>query len=73
MTTSQKLSDEKIAALAARFDHHGPEYRVGFYFKDINEFGLYGLFAGNGDDTITSYYRTDRTFQKEEHVFAWDD
>ena len=27
MTTSQKLSDEKIAALAARFDHHGPEYR----------------------------------------------
>ncbi|MDF0515749.1 hypothetical protein P0R31_00640 [Bradyrhizobium yuanmingense] len=41
------------------------ETRVGFYFKDINEYGMYSFFAGNGDDFIESYYRTDSTFQKE--------
>ncbi|QHO74658.1 hypothetical protein ACH79_20475 [Bradyrhizobium sp. CCBAU 051011] len=38
---------------------------VGFYFKDLDEYGLYGFFAGNGDEFFESYYRTDRTFQEE--------
>jgi hypothetical protein len=64
----------ETAHLSAFHVNHGPEYRVGFYFKDIDEFGLYGLFVGNGDETITSYYRTDRTFQEDdERVFPWDD
>ncbi|MGY3607253.1 MULTISPECIES: hypothetical protein [unclassified Bradyrhizobium] len=63
----------ETAHLSAFHVNHFAEFRVGFYFKDIDEFGLYGHFAGNGDESITSYYRTDRTFQKEEHVFAWDD
>jgi hypothetical protein len=75
--TRRKAKDGELlfetAHLSAFHVNHGPEYRVGFYFKDINEFGLYGLFVGNGDETITSYYRTDRTFQNEEHVLAWDD
>ncbi|MBR1154275.1 hypothetical protein [Bradyrhizobium sp. JYMT SZCCT0428] len=45
---------------------HFAESRVGFFFKDTEEFGLYGFFAGNDDDVYHSYYRTDRTFQKEE-------
>lgn len=44
---------------------HFAESRVGFYFKDLEEYGLYGFFAGNGDEYHESYYRTDRTFQKE--------
>ncbi|TYO61956.1 hypothetical protein FXV83_35660 [Bradyrhizobium hipponense] len=75
--TRRKAKDGELlfetAHLSAFHVNHGPEYRVGFYFKDINEFGLYGLFAGNGDETITSYYRTDRTFQKEEMLAPWYD
>jgi hypothetical protein len=51
---------------------HVPEIRVGFYFKDINEYGLYGFFAGNGDETFESYYRTDSTFKKEEMLLHDD-
>ncbi len=49
------------------------ESRVGFYFKDTEEFGLYGFFAGNDDDVYHSYYRTDRTFQKEEMLLTNDE
>jgi hypothetical protein len=51
---------------------HVPEFRVGFYFKDLNEYGLYGFFAGNGDETFESYYRTDSTFTKEEMLLHND-
>ena len=44
---------------------HFAESRVGFYFKDLDEYGMHSFFAGNGDDFIESYYRTDSTFQKE--------
>jgi hypothetical protein len=49
------------------------ESRVGFYFKDTEEFGLYSFFAGNDDDVFRSYYRTDRTFQKEEMLVTSDE
>jgi len=51
---------------------HFAESRLGFYFKDTNEYGLYGFFAGNGDEFHESYYRTDRTF-KQEGVLLYDD
>ena len=52
---------------------HFDESRVGFYFKDLGEYGLYGAFAGNGDEFIQSYYRTDRTFQEEARLLNNDD
>jgi hypothetical protein len=52
---------------------HVAESRVGFYFKDLDEYGLYGFFAGNDDDVYHSYYRTDRTFQKEEMLLTNDE
>jgi hypothetical protein len=51
---------------------HFAETRVGFYFKDLQEYGLYGGFAGNGDEFHDSYYRTDRTFRKEEVLVTLD-
>ena len=53
------------AHLRAYHVEHVPEIRVGFYFKDLNEYGMYGFFAGNGDETFETYYRTDSTFRKE--------
>lgn len=46
---------------------------MGFYFKDLDEYGLYGFFAGNDDDVYHSYYRTDRSFQKEEMLLHDED
>ena len=43
---------------------------MGFYFKDLEECGLYGVFAGNDDDVIESYYRTDRIFREEGAAFV---
>ena len=61
----------ETAHLSAFSVSHCAENRVGFYFKDTEEFGLYGIFVGNGDDIIKSYYRTDRTFQKEEMLMPY--
>ncbi len=63
----------ETAHLSAFGVSHFAESRVGFYFKDTEEFGLYGVFAGNDDDVIESYYRTDRTFQKEEMLLTNDE
>lgn len=52
---------------------HFAESRVGFYFKDLEEYGLYGFFGGNGDEFFESYYRSDRSFQKEEMLLTLDD
>jgi hypothetical protein len=60
------------AHLSAFHVDHFAETRVGFYFKDLNEYGLYGGFAGDGDEFHDSYYRTDRTFQKEEGLMTLD-
>lgn len=60
----------ETAHLSAFRVSHFAESRVGFYFKDTEEFGLYGFFAGNDDDVYHSYYRTDRTFQKEEMLLT---
>lgn len=56
----------ETAHLSAYHVDHSAEFRVGFYFKDIDEYGLYGVFAGYDDDVIASYYRTDRTFKEEQ-------
>src|SRR4051794_13930657 len=37
----------ETAHLSAFHVNHPAESRVGFYFKDTEEFGLYGFFAGN--------------------------
>jgi hypothetical protein len=60
----------ETAHLSAFFVSHFAEARVGFYFKDINECGLYGYFAGNGDEFFESYYRSDKTFKTEGRL-AW--
>ena len=51
---------------------HPIQTRVGFHFKDINEFGLYGFLAGDGDEFQESYYRSDRAFVTEE-LLLYDD
>jgi hypothetical protein len=63
----------QTAHLSAFHVSHFAESSVGFYFKDLEEFGLYGFFAGNDDDVFHSYYRTDRTFQKEEMLLTNDE
>lgn len=63
----------ETAHLSAFHVDHVAESRVGFYFKDLDEYGLYGFFAGNDDDVYHSYYRTDRTFQKEEMLLTNDE
>jgi hypothetical protein len=63
----------ETAHLSAFRVSHFAESRVGFYFKDTEEFGLWGCFAGNDDDVYQSYYRTDRTFQKEEILLTNDE
>lgn len=52
------------AHMAAYHVEHMPDFRVGFYFKDLNEYGLYGFFSHEGAN-YESYYRTDSTFKKE--------
>jgi hypothetical protein len=63
----------ETAHLSAFHVSHFAESRVGFYFKDLDEYGLYGFFAGNGDEFFESYYRTDRTFQEEGRLLYNDD
>jgi hypothetical protein len=63
----------ETAHLSAFKVDHFAEFRVGFHFKDINEFGMYGHFAGDADDFYESYYRTDQSFQKEERLVTLDD
>jgi len=63
----------ETAHLSAFNVSHFAESRVGFYFKDTEEFGLWGCFADNDGGVIESYYRTDRTFQKEEMLLTNDE
>lgn len=63
----------ETAHMSAFHVSHPAESRVGFYFKDLEEYGLYGFFAGNDDDVFHSYYRSDRTFQKEEMLLTNDE
>jgi hypothetical protein len=63
----------ETAHLSAFHVDHFCESRVGFYFKDLDEYGLWCGFAGEGDVYIESYYRTDRTFQEEGQLLHDDD
>lgn len=63
----------ETAHLTAFGVKHFVESRVGFYFKDLDEYGLYSFFAGNGEDFIETYYRTDSTFQEEGQLLHDDD
>jgi hypothetical protein len=47
---------------------HFAEFRLGFYFKDIKQYGLYGSFDG-----FEKYYRTDSDFKKEELLYYDED
>ncbi len=44
---------------------HFAESRLGFHFKDIEEYGLYGFFAGGPGEYYDSYYRSDASFKIE--------
>ena len=44
---------------------HFAEARLGFHFKEIEEYGLYGFFAGETGEYYDSYYRSDRSFKTE--------
>jgi hypothetical protein len=63
----------ETAHLAAYHLNHFAESRVGFYFKDLDEYGMYSFFAGNDEDFFESYYRTDSTFEKEGMLLHDDD
>ena len=62
----------ETATMSAFHVDHPIQTRVGFHFKDINEFGLYGFLEGDGDEFQESYYRSDRAFVKEE-LLLYDD
>ena len=62
----------ETAKMSAFHVDHPIQTRVGFHFKDINEFGLYGFLEGDGDEFQESYYRSDRAFVKEE-LLLYDD
>ena len=62
----------ETAKMSAFHVDHPIQTRVGFHFKDINEFGLYGFLAGDGDEFQESYYRSDRAFVVEE-LLLFDD
>jgi hypothetical protein len=55
----------ETAHMAAYRVSHFAESRVGFYFKDINEYGLYGSFVGEPGEYYDSYHRSDSTFKTE--------
>jgi len=63
----------ETAHLQAFHLNNPAEFRVGFYFKDLDAYGIYGVFAGNGDETITSYYRSDSAFTTETMLAPWYD
>lgn len=47
---------------------HFVEYRLGFYIKDTEEYGLYSSW-----EDFENFYRSDSTFTKEEHLMYDDD
>lgn len=65
----------ETAQMCAYHVDHFAESRVGFYFKGLEEFGLYGFFVGNDPDVDIhhSYYRSDRTFQEEGRLLYDED
>jgi hypothetical protein len=52
---------------------HFAESRLGFHFKDIEEYGLYGVFAGEPGEYYDSYYRTDSAFKTEQRLITRDE
>ncbi len=56
---------------AACYVSHYAENRYGFYFKDTNEFGLYGIFFADGrDEPYRSFLRSDAKFEAEKCLDA---
>jgi hypothetical protein len=55
--------------LAVRYVSHFAESRMGFHFKDTDEYALYGVFiADNPDKPYRSFYRSDAFFKAENHI-----
>jgi hypothetical protein len=52
--------------------NHFAESRLGFHFKDIEEYGLYGFFAGEPGEYYDSYCRTDSAFKTEQTLVTRD-
>lgn len=58
---------ENAHIIVYRLDHFA-EFRLGFYIKEIDEYGIYGSFDG-----FEEYYRSDNSFTKEESLMYDDD
>lgn len=67
----------KEAAESAEFDwpdwsvrrvSHYAENRFGIHDKRTNQFGLYGFFIADDGRTFRSWYRSDPSFEQEEHL-----
>jgi hypothetical protein len=54
---------------------HFAEFRISFYFKDINEYGIYSFFVGNDPDidVFETFYRSDAEFKKEQILICDDE
>lgn len=64
----QEVLFENANLVVYKVNPNFEEERVGFYFKDTGEYGMYGIFVGNGDVRHESYYRTNQAFEKTKPV-----
>jgi hypothetical protein len=59
----------ETGTLAVRYVPHFAESRTGFYFKDTDEYALYGVFlADSRDEPYRSFYRSDANFEAENYI-----
>lgn len=58
---------ENAHFIVYKLDHFA-EFRLGFYIKEINDYGIYGSF-----DEFKKYYRTDSSFTNEESLIYDDE
>ena len=55
--------------LAVCYVRHIMESRIGFHFKDTNEYALYSVFYADGrDKPYRSFYRSDAAFEAENYI-----
>lgn len=70
----RSLLFENADMIAFNLEHFA-EFRIGFYFKDINEYGIYSFFVGNDPDidVFETLYRSDAEFKKEQILICDDE
>ncbi len=73
---SQRSDDDSEGEISYETDmlavchvYHVAEIRLGFHFKDTNEYGLYGSFYDDERHRkYKSFYRSDKDFEAEEYL-----